>query len=67
MNTPQEHPRVGLCAACAHARVTRHPRGGMDYWRCTRAAKDPRFAKYPRLPVRACPGYDNGEPPEETA
>jgi hypothetical protein len=57
MNTSLDNPRVGLCAACAHAHVIRHPRGGPDYWRCTRADTDPRYAKYPRLPILRCPGF----------
>ncbi len=51
---------AGLCATCQHAQCAKHPRGGMDYWRCALAESDPRFAKYPRLPVLACTGYDRG-------
>lgn len=51
-------PRVGLCATCVHARVVATPRA--RYWRCALSATDPRFEKYPRLPVRACPGYVEG-------
>jgi hypothetical protein len=25
---------------------------------CERSKVDPRFAKYPRLPVTSCPGYE---------
>jgi hypothetical protein len=25
---------------------------------CERAKTDPRFAKYPRVPVERCPGYE---------
>jgi uncharacterized protein YciI len=28
------------------------------YFRCTRAEADPRFPRYPQLPVRACTGYE---------
>jgi hypothetical protein len=52
---------VGLCARCRHARRLRSERGSA-FWLCGRAAADRRFAKYPRLPVRECPGYE-----EETA
>lgn len=55
-------PRLGLCAHCAHARRLPHPRGGMDYLRCKLAAHDPRFPRYPALPVRACTGYRPEEP-----
>jgi hypothetical protein len=46
----------GLCATCefAHLNVTRR---GTAYLRCTRASWDDRLPKYPRLPVRECPGY----------
>lgn len=48
---------VGLCAGCRHARVQTTARGSR-FWRCARAETDPRFARYPRLPVRACEGFE---------
>jgi len=53
-----EKDRVGLCAGCAHARRVVTPRS--TFWLCRLAATDPRFVKYPRLPVRACEGYEEG-------
>jgi hypothetical protein len=47
---------VGLCLTCRHAR--RVPTPHAIYWLCELAATDPRFEKYPRLPVLACPGYE---------
>jgi len=48
---------VGLCARCQHGR--RQPtRRGSTFWRCERAETDAGFARYPRLPVRECPGFD---------
>jgi len=47
---------VGLCAACGHARVIRSERGSVFYL-CQLSASDPRFAKYPRLPVVTCSGF----------
>jgi hypothetical protein len=47
---------VGLCAACAWVRTTT-ARSGATYYRCARAEQDPRFPRYPALPVRRCPGY----------
>jgi hypothetical protein len=47
---------VGLCARCVHARRTTTARGS-TFWRCGLAEDDPRFPKYPRLPVFACPGF----------
>jgi hypothetical protein len=50
-------PRVGLCSACVQARVQKSAKGSI-FWRCLRAATDPRFLPYPPLPVRACPGFE---------
>jgi len=48
---------AGLCAKCRHARVQETARGSR-FWRCLLAEKDERFIRYPRLPVRECPGYE---------
>jgi hypothetical protein len=62
-------PEVGLCQSCEHARCVRSARGSA-FWLCAQHDRDPRFAKYPRLPVRACTGYTQQtttrEKPEET-
>jgi len=50
-------PDPGLCATCRHARVVRSDRGSVFY-RCLLAATDPRFSKYPPLPVLRCAGYE---------
>ncbi|HEY6866676.1 MAG TPA: hypothetical protein VI792_05425 [Candidatus Eisenbacteria bacterium] len=50
---------VGLCASCRHARTVDTPRS--RFWLCGLAATDSRFAKYPRLPVMECAGYERGE------
>jgi hypothetical protein len=47
----------GLCAACTHAKVNQ-TRRGPAYLRCLRASWDERLARYPRLPVSACPGFE---------
>jgi hypothetical protein len=53
---------TGLCAACRHARRIESARGSR-FWLCARSADDPRFVKYPRLPVLRCPGFaPTGEP-----
>ena len=49
--------RVGLCVRCRHARPQETRRGSV-FWRCLRAETDARFARYPALPVRTCPGYE---------
>ena len=51
-----EEQGAGLCAQCAHALVIRNDRGSRFYL-CRLAASDPRFAKYPPLPVRRCSGF----------
>jgi len=47
---------AGLCATCAHARPVTSARGS-TFWRCGLHERDPRFAKYPRLPVLRCEGF----------
>lgn len=48
---------VGLCIDCQHVRVMRSDRG-TEFYLCRRGLTEPGFAKYPRLPVRDCVGYD---------
>jgi len=55
---------VGLCWSCRHARVVETPRS--RFWLCRLSATDARFERYPRLPVRACPGHERG-PREDDA
>jgi hypothetical protein len=50
-------PDVGLCASCAHAARIVTDRGS-EFYLCERSKTDPRFPRYPRLPVVACIGYD---------
>lgn len=57
---PESSPEVGLCAHCAHAARVATPRS--TFWLCRLAASDARFERYPRLPVRECPGHLEGEP-----
>jgi len=51
-----ELPDAGLCRECVHARSLRSARG-TTFWLCHLSQTDPRFAKYPRLPVTHCEGY----------
>jgi hypothetical protein len=61
---------IGLCLACRYVRAVKSARGSRFY-QCRLAEHDPRFPKYPRLPVLACAGYEpsadsrspNDEPP----
>ena len=57
----EEALRVGLCVTCRHARRQGNERGS-SFWRCLRADEDPRFRRYPPLPVRTCPGHEPAEP-----
>ncbi len=52
--------RVGLCKTCAFSRVVTSGRGSRFYL-CRLSETDPRFARYPRLPVLKCAGYREGE------
>lgn len=45
----------GLCARCRHVRAVEAARS--VFVRCGRSDDDPRFLRYPRLPVTACPGF----------
>jgi hypothetical protein len=53
--------RVGLCASCLYARAICSVRGS-EFWLCEKSKVDPRFAKYPPLPMRACPGFSRADP-----
>jgi hypothetical protein len=59
-----EHPSpVGLCADCRFAHVIQSDRGSVFY-QCRLSFTDPRFEKYPRLPVVECAGYIAIAPPD---
>jgi hypothetical protein len=48
--------RAGLCDRCVHCKQVGSARGSV-FRLCLLHERDPRFAKYPRLPVLSCPGY----------
>jgi hypothetical protein len=52
---------AGLCATCQHAKVLTNDRGS-TFYRCGLSITDPRFPKYPRLPVVTCDGYAANRP-----
>ena len=62
--TDARHPPPGLCGACRHAQRVESARGSR-FWLCARSADDPRFAKYPRLPVLECRGYESSDAPPD--
>jgi hypothetical protein len=47
---------VGLCFRCRHARTVTSRTS--TYWLCELSKTDPRFDRYPRLPILECPGYE---------
>ena len=47
---------AGLCATCVHAKVLLSDRGSRFY-RCSLSDANPRYARYPTLPVVYCQGY----------
>jgi hypothetical protein len=50
-------PPPGLCRACRHSRLIETPRGS-TFRLCERSATDPRFSRYPALPVLRCAGFE---------
>ena len=52
---------AGLCAGCVHAKLN-PTRRGTAYLRCLRAEWDDRLARYPRLPVLDCVGFEPAGP-----
>jgi hypothetical protein len=51
---------TGLCGHCRHARRI-DSASGSAFIQCQLSAADPRFAKWPRLPVLSCAGHEPGE------
>ena len=49
--------REGLCSSCRHRQENRNDRGSVFLY-CRKSESDPRFPKYPPLPVRACAGHE---------
>ena len=64
MDEPLTRPAgpAGLCATCDHARLVTSARHS-TFVRCDLSATDPRFPKYPRLPVGRCEGFRPAESP----
>ena len=65
----EQQPKVaeGLCPSCKYVKFVTNDRGSRFIF-CERSRTDPRFPRYPRLPVLACAGYEasaeaSGEPP----
>jgi hypothetical protein len=56
-------PPPGLCAICVNVRIVESGKGSRFYL-CKLSAVDPRFPKYPGLPVLSCVGFAREEPAE---
>ena len=54
--TDRNAATVGLCETCRHSTAIQNDRGSRFYM-CERSRTDPRFPRYPRLPIVACVGY----------
>jgi hypothetical protein len=52
-----DRAKAGLCAGCRHKRPMESDRGSV-FLLCQLSLTDPRFPKYPRLPVLVCTGYE---------
>jgi len=56
----------GLCARCENMRRITSDRGSVFLF-CNLSKTDPRFPKYPRLPVLQCDGFRPLQPQESDA
>jgi hypothetical protein len=59
------NPEPGLCASCIHARRIVSGRGSR-FILCELSRTDPRFPRYPTLPVLICAGHEPKRPPDPT-
>lgn len=55
----------GLCGSCAECRVV--PTGRSTFYLCERSRRDPRYRRYPVIPVRHCAGHVDAGTPVVTA
>jgi hypothetical protein len=54
--TNRDKDKLGLCAHCKFAQHIASSKGS-TFLLCGLSKTDPRFPKYPRLPVVTCSGY----------
>jgi hypothetical protein len=58
MKSAQNGDKVfGLCDSCRHQQLVPNTRGSV-FSLCLRSRSDPTYPRYPRMPVLACPGYE---------
>ena len=53
----KQEQRAGLCDSCAHTQVITSSHGSVFHL-CRLSFTDPRFPRYPPLPVLQCVGYE---------
>jgi hypothetical protein len=56
---------AGLCGHCSHGRRVTTDRGAV-FLRCNAACAESGLARYPQLPVLACPAFAARRSPEMT-
>jgi hypothetical protein len=56
-------PPPGLCGACRYSRLIETARGS-TFRLCQRSTTDPRFPRYPSLPVMRCNGFEPEADPD---
>lgn len=59
-------PPPGLCESCANVRIV-DTRKGSRFYLCQMSEVDPRFPRYPRIPVLQCIGYTPAAAPQTAA
>lgn len=57
---------LGLCADCVNAKKIASSKGS-EFLFCELSKSDPRFPKYPRLPVVSCSGFQRGGRPHSVS
>jgi hypothetical protein len=57
-------PPAGLCERCRNVKVV-ETRKGSCFYLCMLSEIDPRFPRYPRIPVVRCLGYVPADAPPE--
>lgn len=55
----RDRKQASLCTDCVHARRVESARRSV-FFLCELSLTDPRFPKYPRLPILSCSGYARG-------
>lgn len=63
MESPKVRSPAGLCESCRHVEVVTSAHGS-TFFLCRLSFEDPRFPKYPVLPVAVCSGYVPRQPSE---